>query len=388
MKLVPITATSHGQSSSNIKRWAGRADARLRGQAPGSVSRALLIPLRPRARHPDRSDGRPLGVWPARPGPSFSVSRFARRKSATRFARGSRKAAVALPGTPQHAFSGLIKCEVCGSSFVMKSARAYAYVNGKICSNNIHVRRDILEDRLSRKIQTDLLRDEVVDDFTARLARALRRPDPTRARRQELAREVQNIVDAIGKGLLSPALSARLQAAEQQLAALPAPDTVIDAKDVLRLVGPTVDAYRRRVRNLPETIREAPDVAREAIRDGWDRSSSPLACRRAVDDLAVAQRFFRTFFCPRLVAPTLPPGTSPPTFLRPTPRGALGRSRRLPHPAARSTSPRRSNEPLRSHVPSASLHRPAAAPAPRCYRLPSCAQRLLKSSGQLQATGT
>ena len=49
---------------------------------------------------------------------------------------------------------------------------------------------------------------------------------------------------------------------------LPNVETVIDVKDVLRLVGPAVEAYRRRVRNLPETIRQAPDVARKVIRGG------------------------------------------------------------------------------------------------------------------------
>ena len=51
-------------------------------------------------------------------------------------------------------------------------------------------------------------------------------------------------------------------------------DTVINAKDVLRLIGPAVEAYRRRVRNLPETIRRAPEVARKAIGTALGRSSS------------------------------------------------------------------------------------------------------------------
>jgi hypothetical protein len=43
---------------------------------------------------------------------------------------------------------------------------------------------------------------------------------PACGRREALAVEVEHIVAAIGKGLLSPALSTRLQAAEQELATL------------------------------------------------------------------------------------------------------------------------------------------------------------------------
>lgn len=92
--------------------------------------------------------------------------------------------------------------------------------------------------------------------------------NPACGRREALAVEVEHIVAAIGKGLLSPALSTRLQAAEQELATLSSAESVINAEDVLRLIGPAVEAYRRRVTNLPETIRKAPDVARKVIRDG------------------------------------------------------------------------------------------------------------------------
>ena len=102
---------------------------------------------------------------------------------------------------------------------------------------NVRCRRDILEDRLMVKIKNDLLRPEVVEEYRSRLARALRRPDPAHGRHQALEREVQNIASAIGSGLLSPALSARLQAAEKELASLPNAARVINVKDVLALVG-------------------------------------------------------------------------------------------------------------------------------------------------------
>jgi DNA invertase Pin-like site-specific DNA recombinase len=171
----------------------------------------------------------------------------------------------------RYAFSTLIKCEVCGSNLVMADRRSYqcsGYLNGRICTNDVRVRRDVLESRLTASIQRDLLRDVVVDEFRSRLGRALRQRDPASGKRQQLEREVQNIVEAIGKGLLSPALSTRLQTAERELEAMPATGNVVDVKQFLKLVGPAVETYRQRIVNLPETITRAPDVARKVIRDG------------------------------------------------------------------------------------------------------------------------
>jgi hypothetical protein len=58
--------------------------------------------------------------------------------------------------------------------------------------------------------------------------------DPAVKSRKELESEVANLVDAIGKRLLSPTLAKRLQDAEAELAALSAPCTVIRVDDVLR----------------------------------------------------------------------------------------------------------------------------------------------------------
>jgi hypothetical protein len=106
----------------------------------------------------------------------------------------------------------------------------------------VRVNRDVLESKLTETIRRDLLSAEVVDEFRARLSRALRRPNPARGRRQQLQRKVDNIVEAISKGLLSPALSARLETAEKELAELCGDDKVIDARTALALVGPAVEA--------------------------------------------------------------------------------------------------------------------------------------------------
>lgn len=121
-----------------------------------------------------------------------------------------------------------MRCVSCGSSFVMANAERCAcagHTNGRIRNVNLTVRREVMEDRVLSTVRESLLSDESIRAFTSRLRRRLReRPvDPSVKRRKELEAEVANLVDAIGKGLLSPTLAKRLQAAEAELAALPAP---------------------------------------------------------------------------------------------------------------------------------------------------------------------
>jgi site-specific DNA recombinase len=170
---------------------------------------------------------------------------------------------------PRYLFSGLMKCEACGSSFVMKNKHSYqcsGYVNGKICTNRYAVRRGLLQDRLA-KIRSDLLSDTMVRRFEARIRqRLVSRPvDPNAKRRRELEREIDNITDAIAKGLLSPALSRRLQEAEAALAALPAPATVVQVDGVLQRLPEIVQRFRRLVGRLGDAI--DPQVGRAELRN-------------------------------------------------------------------------------------------------------------------------
>ncbi len=171
----------------------------------------------------------------------------------------------------RYLFSGLIKCECCGSGFVMTNATSYGcsgFVNGRTCTNNLRVRRDVLEDRLLAGIRGELLSDSAIARFKARLRARLKQPvtDPTAQRRQQLQGEVDRICDAIGQGLLSPTLGKRLQAAEAELGAMPSPVTkVIKADDVLRVLPDAVQRFRRMAAKLGDASIE-PEKARAELR--------------------------------------------------------------------------------------------------------------------------
>ena len=63
-------------------------------------------------------------------------------------------------GKTRYLLSGLLRCDVCGSHYVIGDARAYAcggFVNGKACANEIRVRRVHAEEVLLAPIRDDLL---------------------------------------------------------------------------------------------------------------------------------------------------------------------------------------------------------------------------------------
>lgn len=170
---------------------------------------------------------------------------------------------------PRYAFTGLLKCTECGGSLVMADDRFYCcsgYLNGRVCSNNVRVKRAVVEARLLEGIQAELLSDQAIADFRRRLMRAGKRPDPTARRRQELQAEVDRYADAIASGLMSPTVRTRLEAAEAELAALAGSQQVMDLVALIKALPRAVEVYRRLVENLGETIQLRPDQARESLR--------------------------------------------------------------------------------------------------------------------------
>lgn len=156
---------------------------------------------------------------------------------------------------PTYLFSGLMRCEQCGSSFVMKDKHSYAcsgFVSGHACSNSYRVRRDLLEDRLLTTIRDSLLSDSAIKEFTAKIRGRLQtRPaNPHSKRRIELQAEIENMIDAIGQGMISPALRQRLQEAESDLSRLTEPAPVVGIEAALQRLPEAVNRYRAMVADL------------------------------------------------------------------------------------------------------------------------------------------
>ncbi len=164
---------------------------------------------------------------------------------------------------PKYLLSGLLKCGVCGANFVIGDRWRYVCAtraNGgaHACSNNLRVSRAVAESRLLAGIKAELMAPEYVGEFKrevrALLAtlRSARNSDRNlRAKRiAQLEREIANLAEAIGSGLLSPALKAKLAAAETEHAELTNPRRSEPGDKISEVLPKLADTYRELVENL------------------------------------------------------------------------------------------------------------------------------------------
>ncbi|TLZ59058.1 MAG: hypothetical protein E6K20_16700, partial [Gammaproteobacteria bacterium] len=144
---------------------------------------------------------------------------------------GLRKRAGGAGRPGKYLFTGLLVCDVCGASFVLRNREYYAcasHWNGAACSNSINVPRALVQDILLAGIKEDLADPAVIEEVEHRVravTRQQRQPKADHGKRiAELKREIDNLADAVAAGMLksSPALGERLQAAEAELARLEA----------------------------------------------------------------------------------------------------------------------------------------------------------------------
>jgi site-specific DNA recombinase len=181
----------------------------------------------------------------------------------------SKKIKRSMGRAPRYLFSSLLKCKVCGSSYVMADATHYScsgYVNGRVCKNSQRVRRDVVESKLLAGIRTTLLSDQSIERFKGKLIRSLRKPCPDANRIPMLGLEVSNYADAIGHGIRSAALLERLEAAEAALERLREGSKVIDAKAILKLLPAAIGRYRALIEDLGNS-RIDMQRARETLRE-------------------------------------------------------------------------------------------------------------------------
>ena len=156
-------------------------------------------------------------------------------------------------------FSGLLRCGECGGSITLVSGRRrngaetygcsmHQQRGNAVCTNDLLIRRDDLEERLLRQLREAVLREEFIDYAVERLRQELERRheelnselallrDKKLQHETEIARLVQAI--AIGKG--SPSLTAAIAERERKIQQLtnrlvePGPDSLQERLDELR----------------------------------------------------------------------------------------------------------------------------------------------------------
>jgi site-specific DNA recombinase len=179
---------------------------------------------------------------------------------------------------PRYLFSGLTKCAVCGSGFMLKSVNrlsCYGATSKGICSNHLTIRRDEIEARVLHALQEKLLRRDLFAEFCQEFTREMNRlrmaasASVTAAERElrrvqsEIAKLIQALKDGVPASVVKDPLIA-LEAQQSELkirldrAAQPPP-----------LLHPNMaDLYREKVVQLARGLQfeESRIAAAEALR--------------------------------------------------------------------------------------------------------------------------
>jgi site-specific DNA recombinase len=139
-------------------------------------------------------------------------------------------------GPKRYLFSGLLRCHRCGGSIALVCGRgrngadrygcAMHHQRGdSVCTNDLLVRRDELEESLLRGLGESVLRTEVVDYIVAKLEDALseehRNIDAElrrlRERKQQIEGEISHLIQAIAEGRASKSVMDAISERENEL---------------------------------------------------------------------------------------------------------------------------------------------------------------------------
>jgi site-specific DNA recombinase len=132
---------------------------------------------------------------------------------------------------PRYLFSGLTKCGVCGSGFVLKSRNRLSCFGAHdtgVCSNHLTIRRDEVEARVLHALQEKLLRRDLFEEFCQEFTREMNRLRMAAragitAAEQELARvdaQIAKLIQALKDGVPASLVKDEPIALESQQAVL------------------------------------------------------------------------------------------------------------------------------------------------------------------------
>ena len=195
-------------------------------------------------------------------------------RAKTSLQRNGSSTAKSGGGVSKYVFSGLLRCGCCGGAYVIVDRTRYGCATNKdrgdaACANRLKVKRAVVEERLLAGIKRDIMSEEAYQVFEDEVARLLKasQPDPSVARKAEAkARtEVDNILNAIRQGIVTPSTRRALEEAEAKL--LEAQERVQE----MERFTPTemIPRAREAFTELVANLEKASDVAatREAVRE-------------------------------------------------------------------------------------------------------------------------
>jgi site-specific DNA recombinase len=200
-----------------------------------------------------------------------------RRQDATRRVLAS-ATSIVRARRPQYLFSGLTKCGVCGSGFVLKSRHrlsCFGACDKGTCTNHLSIRRGEIEARVLHALQEKLLRRDLFEEFCHEFTREVNRlrmaaSASVTSTERELCRvqaEIGKLIQALKDGVPASIVKDALIALEAQQAELRA-RLDRSVQPPLLLHPNMADLYREKVTQLARGLEheESRTAAAEALR--------------------------------------------------------------------------------------------------------------------------
>jgi len=216
---------------------------------------------------------RPESEWQVRDDPSLRIiDAELWQRSRDRITRRATGADTAAPGRKggrpaRTLFSGMLKCPTCGGAVVVVNTWGYGCAAFKdrgpvACTNSSIVSRANLERRLMSEVREQLLRPAELDELQRQVRDVLasvrsevsRNERGVRARLGELTKEIDNLVGSIAVVGISPAIAARLKAAEAEKAAIEAQLASQSPAATTAAVDNVMGRYKALLLNLTDAL--------------------------------------------------------------------------------------------------------------------------------------
>jgi site-specific DNA recombinase len=165
---------------------------------------------------------------------------------------------------PQYLFSGLTKCGICGSGFVLKSRgqlSCFGATDRGFCTNHLRIARQEVEARVLHALREKLLRRDLFEEFCQEFTREMNRlrmaqSAGTTAAESELRRvetQIGKLIQAIKDGVSGTVVKAELLALDAQREQLRA--RLAQAEAPMPLLHPNMaDLYREKVMRLEKAL--------------------------------------------------------------------------------------------------------------------------------------
>ena len=170
---------------------------------------------------------------------------------------------------PGYLFSGLLKCDCCGSSYTLVNKTRYGCSGARnkgeaICTNRATIEREVVEDRVLTGLRDSLLHPKLLELFVEEYRRAFNQEvagaDAARekARRDlsQVEKKISSIMAAIEDGMYQSSMKERMAELEREKQTLATTLEQSPESPALRLHPSLSDHYRSKIRKLSSALQD------------------------------------------------------------------------------------------------------------------------------------